>query len=58
MKLYTRLFYILFGVFVIGIVTVCLVDPSSVWSRIATGLVTGSFVGLVNTLTNYFHARQ
>ena len=58
MKLYTRLFYVLFGVFVIGIVTVCLVDPSSVWSRIATGLVTGSFVGLVNTLTNYFHARQ
>ena len=38
--------------------TVCLVDPSSIWSRIATGLVTGSFVGLVNTLTNYFHARQ
>lgn len=58
MKLYTRLFYVLFGVFVIGIVTVCLVAPSSVWSRIATGLVTGSFVGLVNTLTNYFHARQ
>ena len=32
--------------------------PSSVWSRIATGLITGSFVGLVNTLTNYFHTRQ
>lgn len=58
MKLFTRLIYILFGVFVIGIVAVCLVAPSSVWSRIATGLVTGSFVGLVNTLTNYFHARQ
>ena len=58
MKLFARLFYILFGVFVIGIVAVCLVDPTSVWSRIAAGLVTGSFVGLVNTLTNYFHARQ
>lgn len=58
MKLFARLFCILFGVFVIGIVAVCLVDPSSVWSRIATGLVTGSFVGLINTLTNYFHARQ
>ena len=58
MKLFARLFCILFGVFVIGIVTVCLVEPSSVWSRIATGLITGSFVGLVNTLTNYFHTRQ
>lgn len=58
MKLFARLFYILFGVFVIGIVAVSLVDPTSVWSRIATGLITGSFVGLVNTLTNYFHARQ
>lgn len=58
MKLFARLFCILFGVFVIGIVAVCLVDPSSVWSRIATGLITGSFVGLVNTLTNYFHTRQ
>ena len=58
MKLFARLFWILFGVFVIGIVTVCLVEPSSVWSRIATGLITGSFVGLVNTLTNYFHTRQ
>lgn len=58
MKLFARLFGILFGVFVIGIVTVCLVEPSSVWSRIATGLITGSFVGLVNTLTNYYHTRQ
>ena len=58
MKLFAILFWILFGVFVIGIVAVCLVEPTSVWSRIATGLITGSFVGLVNTLTNYFHARQ
>ena len=58
MKLFARLFWILFGVFVIGIVAVCLVEPSSVWSRIATGLITGSIVGLVNTLTNYFHTRQ
>lgn len=58
MKLFARLFWILFGVFVIGIVAVCLVEPTSVWSRIATGLITGSFVGLVNTLTNYFHTRQ
>ena len=58
MKLFAILFWILFGVFVIGIVAVCLVEPTSVWSRIATGLITGSFVGLVNSLTNYFHARQ
>lgn len=58
MKLYIRLFYVLLIVFVIGVVSLCLVDPSAVWSRIATGLVTGSFVGIVNTLTNYYHARK
>lgn len=33
-------------------------DPSSVWSRIATGLMTGSFVGFINALVNYYHQRQ
>lgn len=58
MKLYTRLFYLLLAVFVVGVVAVCIVAPTSVLSRIATGLITGSFVGIVNTLTNYFHTRQ
>lgn len=58
MKLYIKLFYVLLVVFIIGVVSLCIVDPSAVWSRIATGLVTGSFVGIVNTLTNYYHARK
>lgn len=58
MKLYIKLFYVLLSVFIIGILSLCLVDSTTVWSRIATGLVTGSFVGIVNTLTNYYHARK
>ena len=58
MKLFSRLFCVLLGIFILGIVAVCMVNSTSVWSRIATGLITGSFVGLINALTNYFHTRQ
>lgn len=36
----------------------CLVLPDSIISRISTGLVTGSFVGVVNVFVNYAHARS
>lgn len=32
-------------------------DPSTVASRIAAGLITGSFVGAINTFANYIHLR-
>ena len=46
MKLYVKLFYALLIVFIIGVVLLCFIDPAAVWSRIATGLVTGSFLGI------------
>lgn len=58
MKLFVRLFYILFFVFLAGIILLIAVPPTSVMSRVATGLVTGSFIGLVNALANYYHLRQ
>lgn len=58
MRLSRSLFYFLILIFVSGVVLICLVDSSSVWSRIATGLITGSFVGAVNTLVNYLHHRK
>lgn len=42
----------------IGVITVIKTDDSSVWSRIATGLITGSFVGFVNTMVSYYHQRR
>ena len=50
MKLYRNLFYVLFGIFAVGVTLMCLVLPDSITSRISTGLVTGSFVGAVNVL--------
>lgn len=58
MRLYVRMFYILLVVFAIGIVVVCIVENSSVLSRIGTGLITGSFVGLITAFSNYYHLRQ
>ena len=58
MRLSRNLFYALMLLFIAGIILICLVDAASVWSRIAAGLVTGSFVGAVNTLVNYFHQRK
>ena len=58
MRLFVRLFYILLAIFVTGVFILFVVEPSSVMSRVATGLVTGSFVGLINALANYYHLRQ
>ena len=58
MKLYRNLFYVLFGIFAVGVTLLCLVLPDSIISRISTGLVTGSFVGAVNVFVNYAHARS
>ena len=58
MKLSRSLLYVLILVFIVGIVLICLVPETSAWSRIATGLITGSFVGAINTLVNYLHHRK
>lgn len=58
MKLYRNLFYVLFGIFAVGVTLMCLVLSDSITSRISTGLVTGSFVGTVNVFVNYAHARS
>ena len=57
MKLYRNLIYILASIFLIGIFWVCLAEPQSVMSRIATGLITGSFVGAINTFVSYMYQR-
>lgn len=56
MRLHRTLFYILLGVFLAGIIVVSIVDTNSVYSRIATGLITGSFVALVSSVVNYAYA--
>lgn len=58
MKLYRNLFYVLFGIFAVGVTLMGLVPQDSITSRISTGLVTGSFVGAVNVFVNYAHARS
>lgn len=58
MKISRSLLYVLILIFIVGIVLICIVPSASVWSRIATGLITGSFVGSINTLVNYFHQRR
>lgn len=58
MQLYRNLFYVLLGIFAVGVTLLCLVLPDSIISRISTGLVTGSFVGAVNVFVNYAHARS
>lgn len=58
MKLFSRLFLILLTIFVVGVVLLVVVPSASVMSRVATGLVTGSFVGIITALTNYYHLRQ
>lgn len=47
----------LFGIFAVGVTLMCLVPSDSITSRISTGLVTGSFVG-VNVFVNYAHVRS
>lgn len=55
MKLFSRLFFILLTIFVVGVVLLVVVPSTSVMSRVATGLVTGSFVGIITALINYYH---
>ena len=57
MKLSRNLFLILVLLFIIGVVLVSVVNPASVMSRIATGLITGSFVGAISAFVNYAHLR-
>ena len=57
MRLYRNLLFILLAIFLVSVILVCLVEPTSVMSRIATGLITGSFVGAINTFVNYVHLR-
>ena len=58
MRLHRALFYILLAIFIAGILLAVFVDPSKVMSRVATGLVTGAFVGLLSTVVNYAYAWQ
>lgn len=58
MRLHRALFYFLLAIFIAGILLAVFVDPSKVMSRVATGLVTGSFVGLLSTVVNYAYAKR
>lgn len=59
MRLNRTLFYIMLGVFIAGVLMAVLIKPENVaMSRIATGLITGSFIGLVSSIVNYVYAWQ
>ena len=58
MRLHRALFYILLAIFVGGVLLAIFIDPTSVMSRIATGLITGALVGLLSTIVNYAYAWQ
>lgn len=58
MELKQKLIYALFAIFLIGVIVIIKTDNSSVFSRIATGLITGSFVAIINTVVSYYHERQ
>jgi len=58
MKLNRNLFYTMIIILVFGIILICSVEETSIVSRIATGLITGSFVCTISTLVNYFHNRN
>lgn len=58
MRLHRALFYFLLAIFIAGILLAVFVDPSKVMSRVATGLVTGAFVGLLSTVVNYAYAKR
>jgi hypothetical protein len=46
------------AIFVAGIIIACVVDFSTVPSRIATGLISGAMVGMLSSLVNYYYAWQ
>lgn len=58
MKLHRILFYILIIISSISIITIIIVEPNSVWSRICSGLMTGSFIAAITAFVNYMHQRE
>ena len=58
MKLNRNLFYILFTIFVASVCIVVFLDSTSVMSRVGTGLMTGSFMGMIGAAVNYAHIRS
>lgn len=58
MRLNRNLFYIILLVFCVSVMIVIYADTTSVCSRIGTGLMTGSFLGLVSAFVNYMHQRE
>lgn len=59
MKLFVKLFYALLLIFIVGIVLILSIhNDTSPFVRIATGLVTASFVAGVNAIVNYKHQRM
>jgi len=49
---------VLLAIFVVAVVIVCSVEAYSAWSRIGTGIITGSFIGMIGALVNYIHQRS
>lgn len=58
MKLLVNLFYILLSIFIVGIILCFISKNNDVLARIATGLITGSFVAGANTLVSYLYQRK
>ena len=58
MRLHRTLFYIMLLFFVASVLMAVFIEPLSVMSRVATGLITGSFVALVSSVVNYVYAWQ
>lgn len=58
MRFNRNLFYVLLLVFCVAIGVIIFADASSIYSRIGTGMVTGSFIGMVSALVNYMHQRS
>lgn len=58
MKLNRNLFYILLVIFISAVCMVVFTDSTSVISRVGTGLMTGSFMGMIGAVVNYFHQRS
>lgn len=58
MKFNRNLFYVLLLIFCVALGVIAVADASSIYSRIGTGMMTGSFIGMVSALVNYMHQRS
>lgn len=58
MKLQRTLFYVMLVVLIIALMMIIYVDPNTVLSRIATGFITGSVIGISSAIVNYLHQKQ